>query len=106
MKDKPVLVGVDGSTNALAALTLGAWQARRRHVPLRLVHALTPVPQFGVAPTLPYVVEAQQSAGRAILAHAAEQVHRSDPDLPVSTAVTVGAPSRVLLQEAAAPAGR
>ncbi|NUT98226.1 MAG: universal stress protein, partial [Saccharothrix sp.] len=35
----PVVVGVDGSASALAAVTWAAREARRRRVPLKLVHA-------------------------------------------------------------------
>jgi nucleotide-binding universal stress UspA family protein len=100
MTDKPVLVGVDGSPDSLAAAAWGAWEARRRHRPLRLVHGLVPVPEIGVAPTLPHLTQALLSGGRAALARAEEQVRRSDPDLPVSTAVVAGGPAAVLLDQA------
>src|ERR671936_724403 len=100
MQLPPVLVGVDDSPDARAAAAYGAWEARRRHRPLRLVHALTPVPQFGVAPTLPHLTDALVTVGRQAVARAAEAVRQCDPELPVSTAVIAGGPAAVLLDEA------
>ncbi len=100
MNDQAVVVGIDGSANAEAAAAYGAWEARRRHRPLRLVHGLVPVPQFGVAPTLPSVTEALVSRARSLVAQAGEKVHGRDPELPVTTAVIAGSPAGVLLDEA------
>ena len=38
----PVVVGMDGSAEALRAAAYAAWEAKRRNVPLRLVFAHVP----------------------------------------------------------------
>jgi nucleotide-binding universal stress UspA family protein len=101
MKDTPVLVGVDGSADSRDAVAYGAWEARQRHLPLRLVHGLVPAPTFGIAPTVPAVTEALFTDARALVAEAAAGVRRTDSDLPVGTAVIAGGPAGVLVEEAA-----
>ena len=45
MQDRPIVVGVDGTTTALRAVAWAAREARLRQRPLRLVHAAPcPVP--------------------------------------------------------------
>ena len=39
MQDRPIVVGVDGTTTALRAVAWAAREARLRQRPLRLVHA-------------------------------------------------------------------
>jgi nucleotide-binding universal stress UspA family protein len=98
---KPVLVGVDGSAYSRAAVAYGAWEARRRKRPLRLVHGLPPWLQFGVAPSTPYVIDELIASSRALVGEAAAWIRRSDPTLPISTAVIAGSPAGVLIAEAA-----
>lgn len=87
----PVVVGVDGSTESLAAVRLAATAAALRDVPLRMVHARggSPAADTGDAPEGP---TAMAVAHRAALA--------SRPGLDVTTAVVDASPAGVLLDEA------
>lgn len=97
-----MLVGVDGSRPAQAALELGAREARRHDRPLRLVHAFV-WPILGV-PVGPSPLGPPEGGLRAeaerVLADARDHVSTLDPDLPVTGAVVDGTPAAVLLAEA------
>jgi nucleotide-binding universal stress UspA family protein len=78
---KAVVAGVDGSASSVAAVLFGLEEARRRRLPLRLVHVVDEVP---AAP--PGVLDAALDAAR-----------RSAPDLEVSTEVPAGRAAAALL---------
>jgi nucleotide-binding universal stress UspA family protein len=97
----PVVVGVDGSETALAAVELGAWEAERRGVSLRLVHAYTwPSPYSLVGfPGQPEAYEFPLQAARVMVADVAERVRARRPGLDVRTAVVAGWAAGTLVDE-------
>jgi nucleotide-binding universal stress UspA family protein len=95
----PVVVGVDGSPDATRAVEYGAWEAHRRHRPLRLVHGFVPTPMFGPAPLVPYDVEVPLRATRTAMNDLARATSLSHPELTVSTSVMAGGPAGVLIDE-------
>ena len=103
LPDGPVLVGVDGSPPARAALELGVQQARRHGRPLRLVHAFVwPILGVPVGPSpLGPPAGGLRAEAERVLAEAREHARALAPDLPVSGAVVDGTAAAVLLAEAA-----
>jgi len=97
----PVVAGVDGSADAQLAVDLAAWEADRRHAPLRLVYGFRPVYVCGVA-TIGYDLDRQVRDLDNMLIAESARVARRYPDLPVATEVVQGAPASVLLDESAA----
>ena len=97
----PVVAGVDGSADAQLAVDLAAWEADRRHAPLRLVYGFRPVYVCGVA-TIGYDLDRQVRDLDNMLIAESARVSRRYPDLPVATEVVQGAPASVLLDESAA----
>lgn len=81
---KPIVVGVDGSRESVAAAHVAAREALRRDLPLRLVHAWEGLPPQGVKATLPELRAPQFWAQRA-LRTVSEQLHLRHPKLFVST---------------------
>lgn len=94
----PVVVGIDGSTDALRAVDWAAAEATRHGWPVRLVHAYQTAAAAlpGVTVTLPPPVE---EADR-ILDEAQTRIAASYPDLTVSMVRHEGPAPRVLLREA------
>jgi len=99
---RPIVVGVDGSEPARAAIALGAREARLRGRPLHLVHAfiwpLTGV-YLGPSPAGPPDGGLAAAADR-ILAEALAQAGDADPGLAVTGEVVTGAAATVLLEQA------
>ncbi|NUT92886.1 MAG: universal stress protein [Saccharothrix sp.] len=84
----PVVVGVDGSASALAAVAWAAREARRRRVPLKLVHAYL-VPARGypeIVLTGHEVRQALEDQGRRWLVEA-EAAARAAADVEVEVAL-------------------
>ena len=78
---RPVLVGVDGSDSARAAVDRGAWEAGRRHVPMLLVHGYQDKlahASYGLLPRQP-VVSAVRDDARAILEETADRARAEHP---------------------------
>ncbi|MEH0985175.1 universal stress protein [Micromonospora sp. CPCC 205556] len=101
-----VVVGVDGSERALRAVRLAAAEARRRHRPLRVVHAF-------IWPLLRVPVEPPEGAPPGGgLRHQAEQVvadavaaaEAAAPGVPVTGEIIDGEAAAVLLGESPAAA--
>ena len=88
--DKPVVVGLDGSASAHAAFAHGAWEANRRGVPLRLVHAQ--LPTYGLDPV-------DRRHGHAVLAECELKAHMAFPRLTVSASLVSGSPAGALVDE-------
>jgi len=99
--DKPVVVGLDGSPPSRAAFAHGAWEAHRRNVPLRLVHARTE-PVYG--PPGAYVMDSVAeryalAAGRAVLAEYELKAHMAFPHLTVTASMVPGSAAGALVEE-------
>jgi nucleotide-binding universal stress UspA family protein len=82
---EPVVVGIDGSDLATAALAWGVDAARRRSCPLRLVHTCG---------------RSGRAAGEEMLDDAAARAERAIPGLDVSTVLDNGHPADALLKQA------
>jgi nucleotide-binding universal stress UspA family protein len=94
----PVVVGVDGSASALAAVDLAAAEASRRRCPLHIVHAfLWPYLQapLGPSPLGPPDGGLRNEAER-LVAHAVARARTAAPDTPVDGEVVTGEAAAVL----------
>ncbi|WP_342585437.1 universal stress protein [Saccharomonospora piscinae] len=101
-----VVVGVDGSADALRAVAWGAVTAARRHRPLRLVSAIAPPTPYGSGIGLSpgHFVELEER-GRAWLAEAGAVAERVTPPSRVpeiGTELAVGTAAPVLTERARA----
>ncbi len=85
---QPVVVGVDGSTSAVAAATWAAGIAARLGAPLHIVYAM---PYLGhnfsdaAAAVRAAAIAGQHEAAESILGAAADAVRRAEPGLKVTT---------------------
>lgn len=97
----PVVIGVDDSPSASAAVRLAAREAARRGCPLRVVHAfiwpLLRVP-LGPSPLGPPEGGLRQQAAR-IVDEAVAEARAAAPEVAVTGEVVEGAPAAVLLRE-------
>jgi nucleotide-binding universal stress UspA family protein len=92
-----VLVGVDGSASALAAVDLAADEAALRKRPLRIVYVCQwPSLRFARG-SLP---EELRTEGEQILGTARTRARRRAPDVEVRTGVAAGDAARVITEEA------
>jgi nucleotide-binding universal stress UspA family protein len=89
-----VVVGVDGSSSALAAVTWAAAEAARRDGELHLVEVLPASDAAGLAGGRP------QGRARALLYRAAETARAVSPTVPVSTTALSGKVGPSLLSQA------
>lgn len=102
----PVVVGVDGSDDSLAAADLAASEAARRSLPLELIYAFAPAflaRPSSVPPDIPPVAPAPPLPDDELRRHAEEALHSTaqrvranHPDLPVVTRLRDGYPAGVL----------
>lgn len=97
----PVVVGYDTSEHAQSALGVAADQAVRRHVPLRIVHALGVRPYAELFPegAIPLDTLPWRAAGQQRLEAVADQLRSTRPDLAVSVVVRMSSPTVLLLEE-------
>ncbi|WP_051173814.1 universal stress protein [Amycolatopsis orientalis] len=97
----PVVAGIDGSRSAVEAARWAATEARRRGLPLRLVHAYAPAgrdyPSLEV--TAAEVREAMRETGIRRLDAAGRAAARAVPGLDVTTEMVEGDPRAVLVEE-------
>lgn len=94
--DGSVVVGVDGSDQALVAVRWAAAEARRRRLPLAVVTAVSaPVvtPVDGIPLSREYRLQALAETARRRVAAASAVV---DPDVETTTLVRLGRPAAVL----------
>jgi nucleotide-binding universal stress UspA family protein len=99
-EQRPVVVGVDGSPEALAAARLGAREAAARHVPLEIVLALPwlELPQRRATDDVDLGGVAR-SLARLLLAAAKDAAAHVAPAVPVLTRTADGRPADVLVAE-------
>jgi nucleotide-binding universal stress UspA family protein len=99
MSGSELVVGVDGSAGALAAVRWAAQMARERRCGLRLVHALPelPAPYPRADPTYEQLLEAAAGQGRTMLAEA----RAAAPDVEVKTVLRPERPADALAAESA-----
>ncbi|MEU3795247.1 universal stress protein [Streptomyces fructofermentans] len=96
---RPVVVGLDGSRESIAAADWAAREALRRGRPLRLVHAWEGLPDEGTEATLPEL-RAPQDHGRRVLRTALERLNARYPQLYIATEQVRRQPGPALLAEA------
>ncbi len=98
---RPILVGIDYSPDSMAAVEYGAWEAQRRRLPLRIVHALGALPAYGPGAGAGYLVGAMVRDASRLLGDATERVERRHPGLQVSHTVLTGGAAAALVAESA-----
>ena len=81
VEERPVVIGVDGSTGNAGALHYGLAEARRLETPVHLVHV---VPDYvPMTPMLRMPREELTQTGVTTLEKAEADVKRSDPDVEI-----------------------
>ncbi|MEV6626415.1 universal stress protein [Amycolatopsis sp. NPDC051106] len=98
-----IIVGVDGSASALQAARWAGDEAARRHLPLRVVHAVSPPALSygaGVRPPDGFS-EVLETQGRQWLADADEAIRSAHPDLEIHADLATGGPVTELLKASA-----
>lgn len=96
-----IVVGVDGSERADAALNWAVAEARLRDCSLEVVHAWN-VPHVGEAPgfrVLDLFAEAEDAAGE-LLDRVVERATSHDPGVDVARRTAQGSPGKVLIDAA------
>ncbi|MFF3942944.1 universal stress protein [Streptomyces phaeofaciens] len=96
---RPVVAGLDGSKESLAAADWAAREALRRGLPLRLVHAWEGLPDDGTDADLPEIRVPQYHA-RQVLRGALEVLNERYPRLYVAAEQVRRQPVSALLTEA------
>ncbi|MFJ9746664.1 universal stress protein [Streptomyces chartreusis] len=89
----PVMAGVDGSAESLAAAEWAAREAARRDRPLRLVHAWNQQPRKGAGPPA-------AAAQRRVLRQAEDRIRRTCPGVGVDAEQVEGPATGALLHAA------
>jgi nucleotide-binding universal stress UspA family protein len=88
---EPIIVGVDGSTSSLQAVTWAAQEATLRGAPLRIVHAaLRWAYDVPLVPQPAHWGPAAEAACQELLRQAAEQAHTDAPAVKVTTEIVDG----------------
>ncbi|MGW4754738.1 universal stress protein [Streptomyces chartreusis] len=93
----PVMAGVDGSAESLAAAEWAAREAARRSRPLRLVHAWNQQPHKGAGPS---AAAAQRYLARRALRQAEDRIRRTCPGVKLDAEQVEGPATGVLLHAA------
>ncbi|MDX3637085.1 MULTISPECIES: universal stress protein [Streptomyces] len=96
---RPVVAGLDGSRESIAAADWAAREALRRGLPLRLVHAWEGLPDEGTEAALPEL-RAPQYHARRVLRTALEQLNERYPQLYIAAEQVRRQPGPALLAEA------
>lgn len=96
-----VIVGIDGSEQALAAVRAAATEAHRRTAPLRIVHAfIWPALHVDVRPVASDLPETGlRHHAENLLKEATAAAEMAAPQVPVTTVLIDGAATPVLLKE-------
>jgi nucleotide-binding universal stress UspA family protein len=99
--DTPVVVGVDGSPDSYAAVELGAWEANRRGLPLRLVHGVVPPVAYGPTFSAARLSGTELAQARGLLDDTATALTDRYRRLIVTQAAVVQGPAGLLVDESA-----
>lgn len=94
-----IVVGVDGSEQSLQGLDWGLDEARRRHLPVEIVHAWM-WPLYGVPLGPPPYGPADsglRASAEAVLRDAARRAEKVAPGVRVGTSLSTGAPAPALV---------
>ena len=92
-----IVVGIDQSIEAKAALRFALEEARFRRASLLAVHAMDP---FGTYPSLAVDVSAVHRAAEDLLENVVSEVTGADDGVEIDRRVVEGAPGAVLVAEA------
>ena len=95
----PVVIGMDGSAEALRAAAYGAWEATRRNLPVRLVFTHQPEPLWGPSILLADGYRWERQWARDMLNEAEQHVVVTHPEVTIQTAVVSGSAAGVLVDE-------
>jgi len=96
---RPVVAGLDGSRESLAAADWAAREALRRGLPLRLVHAWEGLPDEAAEATLPEL-RAPQYHARRTLRFAVDRLNERYPQLYIAAEQVRKQPGPALIAEA------
>jgi nucleotide-binding universal stress UspA family protein len=97
----PIVVGVDGSEQALQAVDWAVDEARLRRLPVRIVHVAVRWEYSAAAPPEPGLEASRpESQALRLLELAEEHAHDRDPDVEVGTRLAIGHIASTLLEEA------
>ena len=100
MGQGPVVVGVDGSPLAMAAVARAAQVASSRGLPLKVLHAFAPdLPMLGFGQLTDGSAVVSTHA-RRLVANGVARAHAVDPALTVTTAIRDGYASQALVDAA------
>ncbi|MEU4410934.1 universal stress protein [Streptosporangium sp. NPDC023963] len=93
----PVVVGVDGSTSSLQAVTWAAQEATLRKAPLHVVHAaLRWAYDVPLVPQPAHWGPAEEAACKELLCQAAEQARSEAPTVEVTTEILDGSAAEAI----------
>ncbi|MFZ2176291.1 MAG: universal stress protein [Rhodococcus sp. (in: high G+C Gram-positive bacteria)] len=94
-----VVVGVDGSDGANAAVKMAAEMATKRGLKLKIIHALDFAPYGFGGPYMDVggVYEWVEASGKSVLADAEELAYSVNPILDVETEMSIGSSSQWLI---------
>ncbi len=95
-----IVVGIDGSDPAMAAVHWAATEASLRKLPLRVVHAWSvPIPPVAMGPAVMTPDDsALQQAAQHVLDHSVERARASHPDIEVVGELQAGPPASILVE--------
>jgi nucleotide-binding universal stress UspA family protein len=99
--DPPIVVGVDGSPAATAALRWAAAEARSHGRPLRVVYAFAPPSGYGYPMPMPDLDDALLEGGEACLDEVLAAVFGDKRPAEVQRTVVEGSPAQVLIDVSA-----
>jgi nucleotide-binding universal stress UspA family protein len=99
----PIVVGIDGSEEAMLALRWALDEAQTQHLPVRLVYAYSGTHTYGSMSVYADLqiqdLEIVRAAANKILTAAKRDAVEIAPDIEVSTHADDGEPSPILLEE-------
>lgn len=98
---RPIVVGVDGSSESKVAVDWAARDAALRGLPLKLVHVLTPpvVMAFPEVPMPPGYFDWQQEEGRKVLDAATETARAAAADVEIVSEMVSGPAVPTLVEQ-------